>query len=608
MLRHEMLTTEFHRGLLTGTILIIVSGLTHAADLPIKAAFDGFDRNGNGALSLEEYLALPGMADRKIAQRNFKVVDFDHDGALTYEEFCVLPGMLPIDQRGSVPDPVADLEAEALKTWRALLKTADRNQDAKLSAAEWPQAAAKAKLAPFGELKFAVWDADGNGTVDEHEAQRLIAVGYGTEYPDGTRVRSSNGRVLFVSWIRVADKNADHVVSRAEFVTSYWLTPPDRAKLFTDLDKNNDGELNCTEMLNSPGLNIDALGMFLAYDKDLDGLLSATEVFGNASSGATKQQVAHSLEACDDDHDGKLSLGEYMLAPAGMGYVTLKLFDCKDSDKDGYLGWPEFYTEETPVLIGLAWELFRRFDRNHDGRLGLDEFEFSVDSLNVPLDVVFRIKDSNRDGRLTLTEVFTQPEPATGDAHDLERYRIRLARATDKFRQDDADGNGSLDLAEFTRARQKAAADLPETPGEYSTRLFIADSDGSNMKQLTDLPDFQKQGSPVWSPDGKFIAFDGWRPQNGQTVGSSQVVIVQADGRNPRVLGDGAMPSFSPSGHRLAFSNSRGGGVWIVSSQGPDYELVEIDPKGWGTDWSPDGRLVYSVNTPGGANLVWRQL
>ncbi|HEY2250562.1 MAG TPA: hypothetical protein VGH74_05860, partial [Planctomycetaceae bacterium] len=453
MLQHDTLMPLFRRGLLTAAIFAVAVTLAPAADPPGKAAFVAADRNGNGKVSLEEYLASRGSADPAIARRNFTVVDFDRDKELTIDEFRALPGLLPIDQRGEIPDPIATLAADALETWRSLLKTADKNNDAKLSAVEWPQAALKTKLGPLGELKFEVWDADANGTVDEREASRLIAIAYGTRSADGTLMRSTDGRVLFSSWIRSADKDGDLAVSRAEFIASFWLTPPERARLFNDLDENQDQELSYAEMLHSPSLNVDVLGMFLTYDKDLDGLLTTTELFGNASSGATKQQAALSLEACDDDHDGKLSLREYMLAPAGSGYVTMRLFDRKDADNDGFLGWKEFYTEQGPILIGLAWELFRRFDRNHDGRLGLDEFQFTVDAANVPPEVVFRIKDSNRDGRLVLTEVFAQPEPTTGNPHDLARYRFRLARATDKFRKDDADGNGSLNLAEFTRAR-----------------------------------------------------------------------------------------------------------------------------------------------------------
>jgi len=585
-------------------LLLAVCGLATAVEPPAKADFASLDRDRNQTLSLEEYLASPGLPDQKIARRNFTVVDFDRSGGLTDQEHQALPGRLPIDERGPVPDPIADLAAEALTSWRSLLKDADRNEDAQLSAAEWPAADLKSKLIPFGELPFETWDANGSGAVDDAEAQRLIGLGYATIDPSGTPARSTNGRVLYLSWIRTADRNGDRILSRAEFVASYWLTPSERDKLFTELDKDADGALSGPEMLKSPSLNVDALSLFLFLDKDLDGLVNAAELFGNASTGATKPQTAHSVAACDDDRDGLLSLREFQLAPAGLGYVTLRLLDRRDGNKDGFLDWREFYTERTPWMIGVASELFRRFDRNHDQRLGLDEFEFAVDLANVPLDVLFRIKDADRDDRLTWGEVFPQAEPATGEAHERERFRVRQARAKERFGQDDADQSGSLDLAEFTRSRERVAQDLGETPGEYSTRLFIADADGSNMKQLTELPEFQKQGSPVWSSDGKFIAFDGWKPQNGESFSSSKVVVVDADGRNPRVLGDGAMPSFSPGGHRIAFSNPKAGGVWVASSQGPDHELVEISPNGWGTDWSPDGRLVYATTTPGGGNLA----
>lgn len=571
---------------------------------PAKPTFAGLDRDSNGQLTAEEFLAAPGLPDPKIARRNFLIVDFDRDGTLTEEEFRALPGILPADERGTVPDPVLDAAAAALKTWREILSAADKDQDSELSAAEWPAAVLKEKLAPFGDLPFGAWDADSSKSVDHAEARRLIGLGYGTEVPDGTPARSGTGRVLYLSWIRTADRNGDHTLSQSEFLASYWGTPADRAKLFTGIDRNGDGELRPSEMLNAPSLNVDAVNLFLHLDLDLDGLLTAEEVFGNPSTGATRRQAALSVEACDDDHDGKLSLREFHLAPAGLGYVVWRVLDRKDTNRDGFLSWKEFYPDRGPAMIGLASELFRRFDRDRDGRLGLDEFDFATDPANVPAEVAFRIKDANRDGRLTPEELFAIPEPAAEDLPARERHRIRRERALGGLARDDADKSGSLDLAEFVQGRDAAAKALGETPGEYSTRLFIADADGGNMRQLTDLPDFQKQGSPVWSSDGRYIAFDGWKPQNGESFSAAQIVIVQADGQNPRVLGEGAMPSFSPRGHRVAYSSPRAGGVWVASVDGPDQELVQIDERGWGTDWSPDGRLVFATSAGRGANLA----
>jgi Tol biopolymer transport system component len=43
----------------------------------------------------------------------------------------------------------------------------------------------------------------------------------------------------------------------------------------------------------------------------------------------------------------------------------------------------------------------------------------------------------------------------------------------------------------------------------------------------------------------------------------------------------------------------------VVSSDGPETELVQLEENAWGTDWAADGRLAYTLSSPGGgANLV----
>lgn len=155
----------------------------------------------------------------------------------------------------------------------------------------------------------------------------------------------------------------------------------------------------------------------------------------------------------------------------------------------------------------------------------------------------------------------------------------------------------------WTRQPASAADEPAKTAEKYQTRLFLADSDGSNMKPLVIMPEYVHQGSPSWSRDGKQIAMDSWK--EGGSVSTGEVVVVNADGTKPRVLGDGLMPTFSPQGTRIAYMrNKEGGGVWVMSAEGPDKENVQIDESGWGADWAADGRLVYGTRTPGGANLV----
>ncbi len=139
---------------------------------------------------------------------------------------------------------------------------------------------------------------------------------------------------------------------------------------------------------------------------------------------------------------------------------------------------------------------------------------------------------------------------------------------------------------------------------EGESRLFLANADGSGMKRLADLEKYTVQGSPTWSRDGKLIAFDAH--QAGQTSDQTQIVVVHADGSEPRALIDGAMPSFSPAGHRLTFSRyGANRGVWVMATSGPEKELVLLDEEGWSADWSPDGqRIAYSKRTGKGDNFV----
>jgi hypothetical protein len=128
--------------------------------------------------------------------------------------------------------------------------------------------------------------------------------------------------------------------------------------------------------------------------------------------------------------------------------------------------------------------------------------------------------------------------------------------------------------------QEKAPA--PAAAAEQDNIIYLCQPDGSQMKPFADLADYRAQGSPTWSQDGKLVAFDAWRPKLGETSNDAKIVVCNADGTGARVLGDGAMPSFSPRRQRIAFSRySPNYGVWVMSSEGPDKELVLLDETGW---------------------------
>jgi Tol biopolymer transport system component len=106
------------------------------------------------------------------------------------------------------------------------------------------------------------------------------------------------------------------------------------------------------------------------------------------------------------------------------------------------------------------------------------------------------------------------------------------------------------------------------------------------VRKLCDVPTHPTIGSPALSPAGDLIACDGNRP--GTSYQGTELLMINADGTNVECLGNGAMPSWSADGTRLAFSCFAPRGVWVLNLATKKREL--IDNEGWGIQWSPDGK------------------
>ena len=133
--------------------------------------------------------------------------------------------------------------------------------------------------------------------------------------------------------------------------------------------------------------------------------------------------------------------------------------------------------------------------------------------------------------------------------------------------------------------------------------LFIMDADGTNRRQLVTLEDHTAQGSPCFSPDGKSLAFDAWRPGKGESSSKAHIFIANADGTGAKDLGDGAMPSWSPDGKQIVFTRySPSHGVWTMNADG--LQRILIDSVGWCGQWSPDGKKIAYTKYHSGANFV----
>jgi TolB protein len=116
--------------------------------------------------------------------------------------------------------------------------------------------------------------------------------------------------------------------------------------------------------------------------------------------------------------------------------------------------------------------------------------------------------------------------------------------------------------------------------------LMLLSHDGRFVRPLCDVPSHPTIGSPALSPAGDLIACDGNRPET--SYEGTELLLMKADGTDVECLGNGAMPSWSADGTRLAFSCATPRGVWVLDLATKKREL--IDKEGWGIQWSPDGK------------------
>jgi Tol biopolymer transport system component len=129
---------------------------------------------------------------------------------------------------------------------------------------------------------------------------------------------------------------------------------------------------------------------------------------------------------------------------------------------------------------------------------------------------------------------------------------------------------------------------------ESGSEVWTANRDGTDALSLTKGAQ-RTLGSPRWSPNARFLAFDG-RGEDGNW----HVFVIDAAGGSPRALPSGpfndSRPSWSGDGMSIYFDSDRSGrsAVWRIPATGGDAQQVTHN-EGMAPLDSPDGKTLFFI-------------
>jgi Tol biopolymer transport system component len=147
-----------------------------------------------------------------------------------------------------------------------------------------------------------------------------------------------------------------------------------------------------------------------------------------------------------------------------------------------------------------------------------------------------------------------------------------------------------------------AGADIEPRSGILFVRdgdIFLIQPDGTDETPLTRTR--RSESNPVWSPDGRRIAFVRHSDAEGYPDEGAEVYVINADGSGEvnvsRHEADDRDPAWHPDGRRLAFVSDRDDNeeIYLVNADGSGLKNLTDDPAANDHDpaFGPDGRLAF---------------
>lgn len=255
-----------------------------------------------------------------------------------------------------------------------------------------------------------------------------------------------------------------------------------------------------------------------------------------------------------------------------------------------------------------------RLDGSHEkvltdpGPTGSDEYpRWTPDGKLIGFSRTVPAKGLNCGLDCSLAAAFTV-KPTGGPVTQLTHGPAGVLCGIANIRNCDADPAWAPDGKHYSYDREAATA----AGGGSHTDIWVANADGTGAHPITNSLQPQQDVNPVWSPDGRTLAFARQISIDGKLT-ASQIYTVNADGTGLRKL--------TPNNIMLGFPNWSPDGVKILAVSNPGCELettgylYTVHPDGTaltkltpgtkfqycGADYSPDGKYIIAAAVPGGS-------
>jgi Tol biopolymer transport system component len=150
-----------------------------------------------------------------------------------------------------------------------------------------------------------------------------------------------------------------------------------------------------------------------------------------------------------------------------------------------------------------------------------------------------------------------------------------------------------------------------------NVEIYSMDANGTSIRRLTNNQSFE--GYPVWSPDGKRIAYTSDRDEpdpigcyNSASGCDTNIYVMNVDTlEETRIMGNPGLdegPVWSPDGKRIAFFSNRNGAhdIYLMESDGTDVvRLTTNSADDWRPSWSRDGKMIAFASFRDGNSEIY---